>query len=128
MKALVAYFSAEYGATKRVAERLAGSIGADLHEIAPKVPYTENILRGRVFCGCCGKNLHRQKSRSGYIYHCISNQRIGKGACENNIGYTPCGRKRFAAAAVTRSLAQAGKRDTFTAAIQRSMTAPRATT
>ena len=53
----------------------------------PKVPYTENILRGRVFCGCCGKNLHRQKSRSGYIYHCISNQRIGKGACENNIGY-----------------------------------------
>ena len=53
----------------------------------PKVPYTENILRGRVFCGCCGKNLHRQKSHNGYIYHCISNQRIGKGACENNIGY-----------------------------------------
>lgn len=53
----------------------------------PKMPYTENILRGRVFCGCCGKNLHRQKNRSGYIYHCISNQRIGKGACENNIGY-----------------------------------------
>ena len=52
-----------------------------------KVPYTENILRGRVFCGCCGKNLHRQKSHNGYIYHCISNQRIGKGACENNIGY-----------------------------------------
>ena len=42
----------------------------------PKVPY-----------GCCGKNLHRQKSHNGYIYHCISNQRIGKGACENNIGY-----------------------------------------
>ena len=53
----------------------------------PKVPYTENILRGRVFCGCCGKNLHRQKSHNGYIYYCISNQRIGKGACENNIGY-----------------------------------------
>lgn len=53
----------------------------------PKVPYTESILRGRVFCGCCGKNLHRQKSHNGYIYHCISNQRIGKGACENNIGY-----------------------------------------
>ena len=53
----------------------------------PKVPYTENILRGRVFCGCCGKNLHRQKGRSGYFYHCISNQRIGEGACENKIGY-----------------------------------------
>ena len=35
-KALVAYFSAS-GTTKRVAERLAGSIGADLHEIVPVV-------------------------------------------------------------------------------------------
>ena len=42
-KALVAFFSAE-GTTKRVAERLAGSIGADLHEIAPKVPYTSADL------------------------------------------------------------------------------------
>ena len=42
-KALVAYFSAS-GTTKRVAERLAGSIGADLHEIAPKVPYTSADL------------------------------------------------------------------------------------
>ena len=42
-KALVAYFSAS-GTTKRVAERLAGSIEADLHEIAPKVPYTSADL------------------------------------------------------------------------------------
>ena len=42
-KVLVAYFSAG-GTTKRVAERLAGSIGADLHEIAPKVPYTREDL------------------------------------------------------------------------------------
>ena len=42
-KALVAYFSAG-GTTKRVAERLAGSIGADLHEIVPKVPYTSADL------------------------------------------------------------------------------------
>ena len=42
-KALVAYFSAG-GTTKRAAERLAGSIGADLHEIAPKVPYTSADL------------------------------------------------------------------------------------
>lgn len=27
-----------------------------------KVPYSENILRGRVFCAYCGKNLHRQRS------------------------------------------------------------------
>ena len=42
-KALVAYVSAG-GTTKRVAERLAGRIGADLHEIAPKVPYTHADL------------------------------------------------------------------------------------
>ena len=42
-KALVAYFSAG-GTTKKVAQRLAGSIGADLHEIAPKIPYTRADL------------------------------------------------------------------------------------
>jgi len=42
-KALVAYFSAG-GTTRKLAERLAGSIGADLHEIAPKVPYTRADL------------------------------------------------------------------------------------
>ena len=53
---------------------------------AAKVPYTENILRGRVFCGCCGKNLHRQRHQCGYyVYHCISNDRIGKGACEAKV-------------------------------------------
>lgn len=53
---------------------------------AKKVPYTENILRGRVFCGCCGRNLHRQRHQCGYyVYHCISNDRIGKGACEAKV-------------------------------------------
>ena len=42
-KALVAYFSAE-GTTKAVAGKLAKGIGADLHEIAPKVPYTRADL------------------------------------------------------------------------------------
>ena len=42
-KVLVAYFSAG-GTTKKVAQRLAGSIGADLHEIEPKVPYTRGDL------------------------------------------------------------------------------------
>lgn len=55
-----------------------------------KIPYTENILRGRIFCGCCGKNLHRQRNtrKKGpdvYYFHCISNDRIGKGACEGHI-------------------------------------------
>lgn len=54
---------------------------------AEKIPYTENILRGRVFCGCCGKNLHRQKSYGQYLYRCISNQRIRKNFCTGNIRY-----------------------------------------
>ena len=52
---------------------------------AAKIPYTENILRGRVFCGCCGKNLHRQRKDGYYFYHCISNDRIAKGACDAKI-------------------------------------------
>ena len=38
-KALVAYFSAS-GVTAKVAEKLAGAIGADLYEIVPEIPYT----------------------------------------------------------------------------------------
>ena len=43
MKALVAYFSAS-GVTKKVAERLAGTVGADLFEIEPEVLYTKADL------------------------------------------------------------------------------------
>jgi len=51
-----------------------------------KEPYSESILRGRVFCGYCGKNLHRWRHKDGYyIYHCISNDRIGKDACKAKI-------------------------------------------
>ena len=42
-KALVAYFSAS-GVTAKVAEKLAKSIGADLFEIVPEVPYTKADL------------------------------------------------------------------------------------
>ena len=40
---LVAYFSAS-GVTAKVAETLAETIGADIFEIEPKVPYTEADL------------------------------------------------------------------------------------
>lgn len=53
-----------------------------------KKPYTPNILRGRVFCGHCGKNLHRQRSTK-YFYRCISNDRRGEGACPGDIRYIP---------------------------------------
>lgn len=43
MKKLVAYFSAS-GVTKSAAERLAKTVGADLFEIKPAVPYTRADL------------------------------------------------------------------------------------
>lgn len=42
-KTLIAYFSAS-GVTARAAERLAKSTGADLYEIVPAVPYTDQDL------------------------------------------------------------------------------------
>ena len=45
MKTLVAYFSAEFGATAKVAKELAALIGADLFEIRPEKPYTKADLR-----------------------------------------------------------------------------------
>ena len=42
-KKLVAYFSAS-GVTAKVADLLADAVGADIHEIQPKVPYTKADL------------------------------------------------------------------------------------
>lgn len=52
-----------------------------------KKPYTENIFKGKVFCGCCGGSLHRQRNErkhgpDAYYYHCIANSRIAKGTCQ----------------------------------------------
>ena len=52
-----------------------------------KIPYIENILKGKIYCKCCGKNLNRGRKitkTKGEIYHfyCITNQRIKKGSCE----------------------------------------------
>ena len=45
MKALIAYFSAEFGVTAGVAKELAALTGADLFEIVPEKPYTQADLR-----------------------------------------------------------------------------------
>ena len=45
MKALVAYFSAEAGTTRKIAEELADAVASDLYEIKPVVPYSEADLK-----------------------------------------------------------------------------------
>lgn len=55
-------------------------------KINKKIPYTENIFRGRIFCGCCGRPMdrHRNNMQGTYSFSCIANQRIRKGACDRS--------------------------------------------
>lgn len=46
-----------------------------------KTPFSENLLKGKIFCDCCKKNVHRQRCHDEYIFHCISNSRIAKDFC-----------------------------------------------
>ncbi len=53
----------------------------------PVKPYTPNIFKGKVFCAHCGGGLHRQrairkKGPDAYIFHCLTNSRVARGACE----------------------------------------------
>ena len=45
MKTIVIYFSAETGKTRKIAEELSHSIGADLFEIRPEQPYSAADLK-----------------------------------------------------------------------------------
>ncbi len=52
-----------------------------------KIPYTENILKGKIYCQYCGKNLNRGREITKtkgeiYFFYCITNWRIKKGNCE----------------------------------------------
>jgi len=62
-----------------VGERLKKA--AEKYHSYTKTPYTENIFKGLIFCGCCGKPLNKQRWVSGYHYHCISNERIASDFC-----------------------------------------------
>ena len=55
-----------------------------------KKPYTENILKGKMFCGGCGSALHRHRTScgDGYCYYCLTNYRTKKGACPAKVYLT----------------------------------------
>ena len=61
--------------------QIARQQGAEKYTRHTKTPYTASILKGRIFCGHCGKNLHRQRHKKRYYFHCLSNERIRQGAC-----------------------------------------------
>ena len=51
-----------------------------------QIPYSPNLLKGKIFCAACGKALHRQRAKrrkmpDRYLYHCITNTRTAHGAC-----------------------------------------------
>ena len=69
-KKLVAYFSAT-GRTAKVAKLLAEALGADIHEIQPKIPYTKADL-----------NWLNKKSRSSVE---MNNKSIRPEIAESNV-------------------------------------------
>ena len=69
-KKLVAYFSAS-GVTAKVADMLADAVGADIHEIQPKVPYTKADL-----------NWMNKKSRSSIE---MADKKIRPEIAESNV-------------------------------------------
>ena len=58
---------------------------AEKYAASGKTASHKNILRGKVFCGYCGRFLKRRKSGRHYYYGCVSNSRIRKEFCPNGI-------------------------------------------
>ncbi len=67
-KTLVAYFSAS-GTTARVAQSLAETTGADLYEIAPKVPYASADLNWNDRNSRSSKEMNDRASRPELANH-----------------------------------------------------------
>lgn len=64
---------------------------AHKYTCSTKRPYSENILKGKIFCGGCGGSLHRHRKNSsgeGFCYYCLTNYRTKKGACTAKVYIT----------------------------------------
>ncbi|WP_020074378.1 recombinase family protein [Faecalispora sporosphaeroides] len=60
------------------------SEGASISPNKTNAPCEDNILRGKVICGCCGRKMQRRKGSGNANWHfftCISNNRLGAGHC-----------------------------------------------
>lgn len=60
------------------------SFQARAFNLAPKDQPTENILKGKIICGCCGGKMQRRRGTNHadwYFFTCITNNRLGAGRC-----------------------------------------------
>ena len=76
-KALVAYFSAEAGTTRRIAEGLADAVAADLYEIKPEKPYSEADLRWTNPLARCNREKLGKKDVPVALARC-NREKLGK--------------------------------------------------
>lgn len=54
------------------------------YNITPQGQLTENVLKGKVICGCCGGKMQRKRGANHADWHyftCITNNRLGAGKC-----------------------------------------------
>lgn len=60
------------------------SFQARAFNIAPQGQATENILKGKVICGCCGGKMQRKRGTNHadwYFFTCITKNRLGADKC-----------------------------------------------
>ena len=60
------------------------SFQARAFNLAPKNQTTENILKGKIICGCCSRKMQRRRGTNHadwYFSTCITNNRLGAGRC-----------------------------------------------
>ena len=69
---------------EEVFESIQKSFQARAFNIASKGQFTENILKGKVFCGCCGGKMQRKRGSDHadwYFFTCITKNRLGTDKC-----------------------------------------------
>ena len=69
---------------ERVFESIQKSFQSRAFNIMPKGQPAENILKGKVICGCCGGKMQRKRGTDHADWHfftCITKNRLGAGRC-----------------------------------------------
>ena len=65
-------------------EKIQHGLQARAFNLTPGEPTTENILKGKVVCGCCGGKMQRKRGSNHadwYFFTCITNNRLGGDKC-----------------------------------------------